>query len=320
MKIRLITGAGYVAVLAIFYLLKIFVSDLCFDALIWLFSLIGTFEMLRAFGVFDNTKLLDKSNGAAQEEKAAAERRVCVTKAQAAGAFVFAAACIPACALFQQYFSSGVQAAAAVFFLYTAYLLILLVARHRETGIENTGMSFFAAVYPTLTLVLLCLTNHLTAAAELQKFAFDSNLAILFVFVISPFSDSLAYVFGRFLKKKFPKKMAPVVSPNKTVIGGIGGLVGGLVGAAILYFAYNAAAGSFHRAELILPIYLIIGVIAAAATEFGDLAESCIKRKAGMKDMGRLLPGHGGVLDRIDGTLFATVAVYASFVLFSAVI
>ena len=64
----------------------------------------------------------------------------------------------------------------------------------------------------------------------------------------------------------------------------------------------------------------IIGVIAAAATEFGDLAESCIKRKVGIKDMGKLLPGHGGILDRIDGTLFATVAVYAAFVIVSAVI
>ena len=319
MKIRLITGASYVVVLAIFYLLKIFVSDLCFDALIWVFSLIGTFEMLRAFGVFDNTKLREKSNGAAQERKTAGTS-VCVTKAQAAGVFALAAVCIPACALFQQFFSLGVQAAATAFFLFSVYLLSLLVVRHEETGAENTGMAFFAAVYPTLLLVLLSFTNHLTAAAALEKYLFNSNLAILFIFVISPFSDSLAYVFGRFLKGKFPKKMAPVVSPNKTVIGGIGGLVGGLVGAAILYFSYNAAAGSFDNTALILPIYLIIGVIAAAATEFGDLAESCIKRKVGIKDMGKLLPGHGGILDRIDGTLFATVAVYAAFVIVSAVI
>lgn len=314
MIVRLVTGAGYIAVLAIFYLLKIFVSDLCFDVLIWLFSLIGTFETLRAFGVFDNTKLREKTEGAAVEEKTAARRDVRVTKAQAAGVFAFAAACIPACALCQQYFAQGVQAAAAAFLLLALYLLSLLVARHGETGIENTGMAFFAAVYPTLLLVLLSLTNHLGAAGEAAH-AFNSDLAILFVFVISPFSDSLAYVFGRFLKKKFPKKLAPAVSPNKTVIGGIGGLVGGLAGAAILYFVYNAAAGSFENMALYLPLYLLIGLIAAAATEFGDLAESCVKRKAGIKDMGRLLPGHGGVMDRIDGTLFATAAVYAAFVI-----
>ena len=316
MKIRLITGAGYVAVLALFYLMKIFVSDLCFDALIWLFSLIGTFEMLRAFGVFDASKLRDKTGGAAEETAGGAKAKV--TGAQAAGVFAFAAVCVPACALTEQYFSAGAFAAAAAFFLLALYLLALLPARHTETGIENTGMAFFAAVYPTLLLALLCLTNHFNAAG-LEKYAFNSDLAILFVFVISPFADSLAYVFGRFLKKKFPKKMAPVVSPNKTVVGGIGGLVGGIVGAAILYFAYNAVAGSFDKAALFLPLYLAVGLIAAAATEFGDLVESCIKRKAGVKDMGRLLPGHGGVMDRIDGTLFAAAAVYAAFFVVSFV-
>ena len=137
--------------------------------------------------------------------------------------------------------------------------------------------------------------------------------------MISPFADSLAYVFGRFLKGKFPKKMAPVVSPNKTVIGGIGGLVGGAVGAAILYFAYNAVAGSFAQMYLWLPVYLLIGLLAAAATEFGDLVESCIKRKVDIKDMGKLMPGHGGILDRIDGTQFAAVVVYLSFIIIHAI-
>ena len=157
------------------------------------------------------------------------------------------------------------------------------------------------------------MTNHLSGPPALEQFALNSDLAILFVFVISPFADSLAYVFGRFLKSKFPKKMAPVVSPNKTVIGGVGGLVGGLVGAAILYFSYNAVAGSFADMAIWLPVYLLIGLLAAAATEFGDLVESCIKRKAEIKDMGRLMPGHGGILDRIDGTQFAAVAVYVAF-------
>ena len=107
--------------------------------------------------------------------------------------------------------------------------------------------------------------------------------------------------------------MAPTVSPNKTVIGGIGGLVGGLVGAAILYFSYNAVAGSFENMALWLPVYLGIGLLTAAATEFGDLVESCIKRKVDIKDMGKLMPGHGGILDRIDGTQFATVVVYLCF-------
>ena len=206
MKIRLITGTCYIAVLLVFFLLKIFVHDLFFDGLIYAFALIGTFEMLRAM-----------------KEKITGAERVLV--------FVFAVLCIPACALFEQFFSSGALAAAACFFVLAVALLSLLVARHEETSLESIGISFLSAVYPTLFLALLTLANHIERAESLSSFALNSDLAILFVFVISPFADSLAYVFGRFLKGKFPKKMAPTVSPNKTVIGGIGGLVGGLVGA-----------------------------------------------------------------------------------------
>ena len=271
MKIRLITGTCYIAVLLVFFLLKIFVHDLFFDALIYAFALIGTFEMTRAM-----------KDG--------------ITKAEKIAIFAFAVVCIPACALCEQFGGTGLQAAAVCFFALAVALLSLLVARHEETSPQNLGVAFLCAVYPTLLLALLTLTNHLSGPPALEQFALNSDLAILFVFVISPFADSLAYVFGRFLKSKFPKKMAPVVSPNKTVIGGVGGLVGGLVGAAILYFSY-----------------LLIGLLAAAATEFGDLVESCIKRKAEIKDMGRLMPGHGGILDRIDGTQFAAVAVYVAF-------
>ena len=314
MKIRLITGASYVAVLALFYVLKIFVSDLCFDAAIWLFSLIGTFEMIRAF---DHASESSAASGENVAEGTANDNAL--TKAQKIGLFVFAALCIPACALGEEFFSFGAESAGIAFFVLAVYLLSLLVIRHDETGIENTGKAFFAAVYPTVILALLTLANHLPEIAGLEEYAFNSDLAILCIFVISPFADSIAYVFGRFLKKKFPKKMAPHVSPNKTVIGGIGGLVGGLTGAAILYFSYNAVAGSFDKMQLFLPVYLLIGLVTAAATEFGDLVESCVKRKAGIKDMGKLLPGHGGIMDRIDGTLFAAMTVYLVFALFALI-
>lgn len=295
MKIRLLTGSLYIAVLAGFFLLKIFIDDLCFDALIYLFALIGTFEMTRAM-----------------KEK--------ITKAEKIICFLFAIFTIPLTAIFESdlLFSGGHGALAAggCFFVFSLLLLILLVARHEETGLESVGVAFLSGVYPTVLLVLLVLCNHFVPeeGTRLYDAAFNSDLAILFIFVLSPFADSLAYVFGRFLKKFFPKKMAPVVSPNKTVIGGIGGLVGGLVGATILYFSYTAICGVKESVGLWLPVYLGVGLLAAVATELGDLVESCIKRKVELKDMGKLLPGHGGILDRIDGTEFATVVVYIVFV------
>ncbi len=288
MKIRLISGSCYVAVLIAFFCLKIFAHDLCFDALLYVFGLIGTFEMVRA--------LSGK-----------------VTRVEKGVVLTFAAISIPLCAALETVFGVGARAFFVCFFALVVALLSLLVIRHEETTPENLGVSFLCAAYPTVLLGLLVLTNHLQAPSSLETLAFDSRLAILFIFVVSPCADSIAYVFGRFLRKYFPKKMSPVISPNKTVIGGIGGLVGGALGAVAIYFIYNAVVGSFENMGLWLPIYLLIGLLTSAATAFGDLVESCIKRKVDIKDMGKIMPGHGGVLDRIDGTLFATIAVYVCF-------
>ena len=288
MKTRLITGTAYVAVLVAFYLLKIFVHDFFFDGLIYAFAIIGTFEMLRAM-----------------KEK--------TTKAQRVIVMIFATLCVPACAVCEYFFTYGLHVTSVCFFALAVALISLLVVSHETATIENIGTSFLSAVYPVLLLCLLVLINHVPELPALEKYAFDSRLLILFVFVISPFADSFAYLFGKFLRKYFPKKLAPTLSPNKTVIGGIGGLVGGMLGAGILYAVYNAVAGSFDKAYIVLPIYLAIGLLSSIATEFGDLVESCIKRKVGLKDMGKIMPGHGGVLDRIDGTLFAGMVVYLCF-------
>lgn len=290
MKIRLISGSCYVALLVAFYCLKAFVHDFWFDLLIYAFALIGTYEMLRAMG----------------------ER---VTRAERGVVYAFAILCIPACAVLEYYYSWGVGATWVCVFLLAFALLSLLVADHENTTLESLGVALLSAVYPTLLLTLLVLGNHLVCPPVLQEVAFDSRLLILFVFVVSPCADSIAYVFGRCFKKFLPAKMAPVISPNKTVIGGVGGLVGGVLGAVALYFIYNATVGSYANMGIWLPIYINIGLLGAVATALGDLVESCIKRKVGLKDMGKIMPGHGGVLDRIDGTLFATAVTYFAFML-----
>lgn len=303
MKNRIISGTLYALVLFTFYLLKILVpfGDLLFDALIYGFALVGTYEMVRAMG-----------KGLARTEKTIV--------------FCFAAVCIPACAISEYLFGYGIHVTAVCFFALTIVLLSLLVFKNEESTLENIGTAFVSAVYPTLLLCLLVLANHfaelpilddkfISGAEDLERMRFNSDLAIAFIFAISPFADVAAFFTGMSLRKKFPKKLAPTLSPNKTVVGFVGGLVGGAVGAAIIYFVYNAIIGDFTHMYIWLPVYILVGVFAALATAFGDLVESCIKRKRGLKDMGDLMPGHGGILDRIDGTLFATVAVYVSFTL-----
>ena len=287
MKTRTLTGACYMAALIAFYLLKIFVHDVFFDVLIYAFAIIGAFEITRAFK--------DK-----------------ITKTERNVVFAFSAACVP-CVAIASFFDWDIQAVGVCFSAFALALLSLCVFRYEETTAENLGVAFLSGVYPTLLLAMLVLVNHVPVTAKMTEIGFNSDLAILLIFVISPISDTFAYLFGRFLKGKFPKKMAEKISPNKTVIGGIGGIVGGIVGAVAVYFAYNAIAGTFENMALWLTVYLLIGGLSAAMTEFGDLVESCIKRKVGLKDMGNLLPGHGGILDRIDGTLFTTFAVAAAF-------
>ena len=112
-------------------------------------------------------------------------------------------------------------------------------------------------------------------------------------------TDTGGYVFGRLFGRT---KLAPAVSPGKTVVGAIGGLL----------LAVTAA--GLYTAFVLLPVahltmtavgIAVFGTLVSASAQIGDLAESLIKREAGVKDSGRLIPGHGGVLDRFDSTLFA---------------
>jgi phosphatidate cytidylyltransferase len=263
-------------------------GDFCFDLLIYAFAWMGTFEMLRA--------VKDKTG-----------------KAERGIVYAFTGVAIPAVALCQWKWGMGLTTIALCFFALAVALLSLLVIAHEKVTLESLGMSLFSAVYPTLLLCLFVMTNYATGSARLARFALDSRIMILFVFVISPCADSIAYVFGKYMRGKFPKKMAPKLSPNKTIIGGIGGLVGGMLGAVVLYFIYNACVGSYDKMAIILPTYIGIGLVTAVATAFGDLVESSIKRKVGLKDMGKIMPGHGGALDRLDGTFFATIVVYVAF-------
>lgn len=121
-------------------------------------------------------------------------------------------------------------------------------------------------------------------------------LAVLFIFAIVWMTDSGAYVFGRTIGGP---KLAPRISPNKTWAGLGGGMLSAVLVALIFALSLDASSP--------LKLMLLGGGLALVA-QFGDLAESSLKRRFGTKDSSGLIPGHGGVLDRIDGLVIAAVA------------
>jgi phosphatidate cytidylyltransferase len=132
-----------------------------------------------------------------------------------------------------------------------------------------------------------------------------AGLFVLFPLVVVWVGDSAAYFVGRAVGRR---QLASAISPGKTVEGALAGLAGsGAAGALLGGWAAEALAGP----QLSAWMGLTLGVLVGAAGQVGDLAESVLKREAHVKDSGRLLPGHGGMLDRLDALLFAFPVTWA---------
>lgn len=126
---------------------------------------------------------------------------------------------------------------------------------------------------------------------------------VLIVLLVAWVADTGAYFAGRFLGKA---KLYPAVSPKKTWAGAWGGLAGSVLGVAVLKLLFAD--------WLTWPDVFLIAIPGGILGQLGDLAESLIKRSVGVKDSGTLLPGHGGILDRIDAVLFIGPYVYGYLV------
>lgn len=146
---------------------------------------------------------------------------------------------------------------------------------------------FFGVVYVAVMLSFILMTRNLP----------DGKFIVWLIFLCSWGCDTCAYCVGMLIGKH---KMAPVLSPKKSVEGG----VGGVVGAALLGVIY-AAATQGPMVE-----YAVICGIGALISMVGDLAASAIKRNQGIKDYGKLIPGHGGILDRFDSVIFTAPVIY----------
>jgi phosphatidate cytidylyltransferase len=178
-------------------------------------------------------------------------------------------------------------ALAGLLFIY--YLYGLWSARELSESSLDLSHKVLGLAYLSLPL------SFITPLAEFEH----GRFWLLFLLLVIWSNDTFAYFAGR----KFGRhKLAPVISPKKTVEGAVAGVVGGaIVG---LIFAYFTGIGSSPLETIAITI--AVGLVGMA----GDLAESLLKRGANVKDSGTLIPGHGGVLDRIDSLIFPVPLLY----------
>jgi phosphatidate cytidylyltransferase len=171
----------------------------------------------------------------------------------------------------------------------TISILHLLRFGELTSATSRCGLMVFGVIYVAMFLTPLALLNKRG----------DGQCWIFLVMTITWFSDTGAYFVGRTLGKI---KLYPAISPGKSVEGAIGGLVSS-IGAALL-------AKLWYMPFLGWRDVLLLSLVGGTLSQLGDLVESMFKRSYGVKDSGWIIPGHGGLLDRIDALLFSTPYIF----------
>jgi phosphatidate cytidylyltransferase len=167
---------------------------------------------------------------------------------------------------------------------------VLLAGLIARGAVERRADAAYGVVYIAPAVIALVWVRSLS----------DGLWWTLLLFVVTWFADIFAYVAGSLFKGP---KLWPQISPNKTWSGFVGGLVAATIGAvAVAYFAHL---------KLVWPAAALVGFLGGLATMAGDLWESMLKRRFGVKDSGDIIPGHGGLLDRVDGLMFAAIVIAA---------
>ena len=194
-----------------------------------------------------------------------------------------------------------VVALALVMFVYVMYLFVVAVFERGKLSFANLSAGYVFAAYITICFSALSLINYIG----------DIGLFCLGMVLIGAWvSDTMAYFTGVLFGKH---KLIPEVSPKKTVEGSIGAIIGTIAA----FILYGFLVSVFTD---LTPNYLVLGLsapILSVVGQIGDLFASLVKREAGVKDYGKLLPGHGGIMDRFDSILAVSGATMVIVLLFT---
>lgn len=323
MKNRLISSLGIVLILVLGFVLKMLVSSYFFDALILVVACFAAFETSKLF-----TKM-GKFN------------------------YIYLAIIFPMILLVSNLL--GFHFDSAIGLVYTVLIDIALIiiffagaflyglATYKKSRNEmrirkidkritlsryafnkafNTGVTF---IYPSFALMLMTVLNHLDDLGStfpgVGKFAgYASFVALLLMVLIPIFTDTFAFLTGLLIKGP---KLCPTVSPNKHISGSILGTALCVLFSICTYLVLNAITPiytAFASAGFELWHVVLISFFGSILSQLGDLFESFLKRKADVKDSGKLFPGHGGMLDRFDSYTFVAPYLVIAFVIVLAII
>lgn len=205
-------------------------------------------------------------------------------------------------------------------FKYIGYILCIIyyLIVNQSTGFQTVMLIITASVFVMLCIpVINTKYNFIDVSVTVMGYIYiavffsfivlvggkqNGRYLVWLIFISSWLCDTTAYYVGRYMGKV---KLVPKVSPNKTVEGSIGGLLGSTIACTIYGIILNKLG-----VNISIYHFSLIGLICGVFCQFGDLVASSIKRYVNAKDYSNLIPGHGGILDRFDSILFASVVVY----------
>lgn len=310
MKQRILTGMALIAFLVLMFLSKtITTTNVVFDIFIALVACYAGYEMgelLKKIGYYNNKWFI-----IAYPAFSYAVYKLCMVQSVSVVLMIVA------------------QVGLALAFAGLVILCGVLTQKSTDNEIKTRKLKYsvkqfsvfkgvqtlFCMLYPCLIIGLLFIINNLDILTyQFAKFEGNEQIMsfflLVFTFAMPVIVDTFAMLTGSLFKGK---KLCPNISPKKTISGAIGGIVWGAVGSVAIFFIFNALKpynGMFVALNITWWKILIAGIISSIFCQIGDLFESFLKRKANVKDSGDLLPGHGGILDRIDSHIANILVVF----------
>ena len=272
MKIRVLTAAG----IALFGIpLLIFSHLIIYSIALGVLSLMAIFELLRVLGL---------------------DKRYAVS----APAYLVALAMpLFAHSIFGIDSLKYIPILAGVLFAYLLYLAFLAVFNRGELKFDSIAEAFMGVAYVTSSFTALSIMRYMPYGAYIFGL----------VFVSAWVCDTFAYFTGRLFGKH---KLAPAISPKKTVEGSIGGIFF----TVLAFLLYGFIVDKAFSLEVNYLVMALSGLLLSVVAQLGDLFASLIKRERGVKDYSNLLPGHGGIMDRFDSILAVSVVLMVICILF----